>query len=151
MRASGVTETNSARQAFEPLRDQGVIRYTGVTSHSAKLLADALEDYPYDCALITLNAARAVMEDVDHPDRFFRLAREKNVGVIAMKVFARGDLVKQGFSAEQLLRHVWGYPIATAVAGITEVSHLEENVRIARASGQLAEAKEFGTRTKAAG
>ncbi len=124
---------NGARQAFERLRDQGVIRYIGVTAHSARVLADALEDYPYDCALITLNAARAVMDDADQLSRFFRLAQEKNVGVIAMKVFARGDLVRQGFNAEQLLGYVWNYPIATAVVGVSELSHREENVRIARA------------------
>jgi len=42
---------HSAREAFEKLRDQGKIRYIGVTSHSSRVLADAIEDYPYDCAL----------------------------------------------------------------------------------------------------
>lgn len=132
-------QKNSARYAFERLRDQGLIRYIGVTSHSARLLAEALEDYPYDCALITLNPARAVMDDAEHLDRFFRIAQEKKVGVIAMKVFARGALVKQGYDAQQLLRYVWSYPVATAVVGITEIAHLEENVRIARAFTPLSE------------
>ena len=80
----------SARQAFERLRDEGTVRYIGVTGHSARLLADALEDYPYDCALITLNAAREVMDDPEDLDRFFRVAQEKEVGVIAMKAVVRG-------------------------------------------------------------
>ncbi|MCS7315367.1 MAG: aldo/keto reductase [Bryobacterales bacterium] len=143
-------QKNSARQAFERLRDQGVIRFIGVTAHSARVLADALEDYPYDCALITLNPARAVMDDPQDLERFFRLAQEKNVGVIAMKVFSRGALVKQGFTAEQLLRYVWSYPVATAVVGISELPHLEENVRIARAFKPLSEEEKARIRAIAA-
>jgi len=124
-------QKNSARQAFERLRDKGVIRYIGVTGHSSRVLADALDDYPYDCALITLNAARADMDDPEDLDRFFRLAQEKKVGVIAMKVVERGALIKLGLGIRQLLPYVLSYPVATAVVGITDVSHLEENVRIA--------------------
>ena len=103
------------------------------------MLADALNDYPYDCALITLNAAREVMDDPEDLDRFFRLAQEKEVGVIAMKVVSRGALVEQGFDVGQLLRYVLSYPVATAVVGISDISHLEENVRIASAFEQLSE------------
>jgi aryl-alcohol dehydrogenase-like predicted oxidoreductase len=130
---------NSARQAFERLRDEGVIRYIGVTGHSSRVLADALDDYPYDCALITLNAAGAVMDDPEELDRFFRLAQEKEVGVIAMKVVERGTLVEQGYDMGQLLRYVLSYPVSTAVVGISDISHLEENVRIARAFEPLSE------------
>jgi hypothetical protein len=132
-------QKHSARQAFERLRDEGVIRYIGVTGHSSRVLADALEDYPYDCALITLNAARAVMNNPEDLDRFFRLAQEKAVGVIAMKVAGRGALIEQGFDMGQLLHYVLSYPVSTAVVGISAVSHLEENVRVARAFEPLSE------------
>jgi aryl-alcohol dehydrogenase-like predicted oxidoreductase len=132
-------QKHSARQAFERLRDEGVIRYIGVTGHSSRVLADALEDYPYDCALITLNAARAVMDDPEDLERFFRLAREKEVGVIAMKVVERGALIARGLDIRQLLPYVLSYPVSTAIVGISEVSHLEENVRIARAFEPLSE------------
>jgi aryl-alcohol dehydrogenase-like predicted oxidoreductase len=125
-------QKNSARQAFERLRDEGKIRYIGVTGHSSRVLADALEDYPYDCALITLNAAREVMDDPEDLDRFFRLAQEQEVGVIAMKVVARGELVKRGLDVRQLLPYVLSYPVSTAIVGISLVEHLEENVRVAR-------------------
>ena len=73
-------QKHTAREAFEKLRDKGAIRYIGVTSHSSRVLADALEDYPYDCALITLNAAGAVMDDPEDLDRFFRVAKAREVG-----------------------------------------------------------------------
>jgi aryl-alcohol dehydrogenase-like predicted oxidoreductase len=142
-------QKHSARQAFERLRDEGVIRYIGVTGHSSRLLADALEDYPYDCALITLNAAREVMDDPEDLDRFFRLAQEEEVGVIAMKVVARGALIERGLEVEQLLPYVLSYPVSTAIVGISNVAHLEENVRIARAFEPLDENEMAEIRTLA--
>lgn len=130
---------HSARQAFEQLRDDGTISYIGVTGHSSRVLADALEDYPYDCALITLNAARAVMDDPEDLDRFFRVAREKEVGVIAMKVVERGALIERGLNIRQLLPWVLTYPVSTAIVGISTVAHLEENVRVACAVEPLSD------------
>jgi aryl-alcohol dehydrogenase-like predicted oxidoreductase len=133
-------QKNSARQAFEQLRADGLIRYIGVTGHSSRLLADALEDYPYDTALITLNAAREVMDEPEDLDRFFRVAKERQVGVIAMKVVARGVLVsKWGLDIRQLLPYTLSYPVATAIVGISVVAHLEENVRVASNFKQLTE------------
>jgi hypothetical protein len=132
-------QEHSARHAFERLRDEGVIRFIGVTGHSPRILADALEDYPYDCALIILNAARREMLHPEDLDRFFRIAQETEVGVIAMKVFARGALIKQGLGSEQLLPYVLSYPVSTAIVGISDIAHLEENVRIASAFEPLSE------------
>ncbi len=142
-------QKNSARQAFERLRDQGVIRYIGVSAHSPKILIEALKDYPYDCALITLNAARAVMEDTEYLDEFFRLAQEKQVGVIAMKAVARGELVKRGMNAQELLHYVLSYPVATVIVGISEIAHLEENVRAAKAFRPLTEEEKARIRAMA--
>ena len=103
------------------------------------MLADALNDYPYDCALITLNAARAVMDDPEDLERFFRVAKAKEAGVIAMKVVARGALIKQGLDIRRLLPYVLSYPVSTAIVGISAVSHLEENVRVARDFKPLSE------------
>jgi len=148
-------QKNSARQAFERLRSDGSIRYIGVTGHSARLLADALEDYPYDTALITLNAAEEVMNDPEDLDRFFRVAKEKQVGVIAMKVVARGVLVSQrGLDVRQLLPYTLSHPVSTAVMGISVVAHLEEDVRVASnfkqlTEGEMAEIKALARAKKA--
>jgi aryl-alcohol dehydrogenase-like predicted oxidoreductase len=137
---SQLQQKNSARQAFERLRDDGLIRYIGVTGHSPRLLADALEDYRYDTALITLNAAREVMDNPEDLDRFFRVAKEREVGVIAMKVVARGVLISERrLDIRQLLPYVLSYPVSTAIVGHSIVSHLEENVRVASNFKQLTE------------
>jgi aryl-alcohol dehydrogenase-like predicted oxidoreductase len=128
-----------------------VIRYFGVTGHSARVLADALNDYPYDCALITLNAAREIMDDSKDLDRFFRLGQAKRVGVIAMKVVARGALIERGLAMRQLLPYALSYPVSTAIVGISDVSHLEENVRIASVFEPLSEEEMAGIQALAQG
>jgi len=144
-------QKHSARHAFERLRDDGTIRFIGVTGHSPRWLADALEDYPYDCALIILNAARQEMLHPEDLDRFFRVAREKEVGVIAMKVVARGRLIERGLSMQQLLPYVLSYPVSTAIVGISDIAHLEENVRIAAAFEQMSVEEMAQTRQLAQG
>jgi len=79
------------------------------------------------------------MDDPEDLDRFFRLAQEKEVGVIAMKVVERGALLERGLDIRQLLPYVLSYPISTAIVGISDISHLEENVRIASAFEPLSE------------
>lgn len=144
-------QPHSARQAFEKLRDDGTISYIGVTGHSSRVLADALEDYPYDCALITLNAAGDVMDDRDHLERFFRVAQEREVGVIAMKVVARGALIQRGLGIRQLLPWALTHPVSTAVVGISTVAHLEANVTVASgfeplSDDEMAEVSALATR-----
>ncbi len=128
---------NSARQAFERLKEEGVIGNIGITGHSSRILSDALLDYPYDCVLITINAAEVVMDDADQLDRFFELAKEKEAGVIAMKVANRGRLLEQGLSIRQLLPYTMSYPVSTTIMGISAIPHLEENVRIASSFERL--------------
>lgn len=130
---------NSARQAFERLKDEGVIGHIGITGHSSRLLTEAINDYPYDCVLITLNAALGKMDDTEHLERFFALTAEKNIGVIAMKVANKGDLLKKGLSIHQLLPYTMSYPVSTTVVGITEKEHLDENVSIARNFKELSD------------
>jgi len=144
-------QQRSARQAFERLKEEGVIGHIGVTGHSSTILADAIEDYPYETALITLNPARAVMNDVEDLKRFFRLTTEKEIGVIAMKVFGGGGLMQRGFTPEQLLNYVFSYPISTAIVGISIIPHLEQNVEIAKRFEQLTDEEMEQIRTAIAG
>lgn len=142
---------NSARQAFERLKDEGVIGNIGVTGHSSRVLSDALLDYPYDCVLITINAAEVVMDDTDQLDHFFEIAKEKEVGVIAMKVANRGRLLEQGLSIRQLLPYTMSYPVSTTIMGISAIPHLEENVRIASSFEQLSDEEMADIRAVAQG
>ena len=144
-------QQKSARQAFEKLKEEGVIGHIGVSGHSSRILSDAIEDYPYETVLMTLNPARAVMNDVADLSRFFKLTAQKEIGVIAMKVFGGGGLMQRGFTPEQLLNYVFSYPISTAIVGISVIPHLEQNVEIAKRFEQLTDEEMEQIRTAIAG
>ena len=89
--------------------------------------------------------------DPEDLDRFFSVAQENAVGVIAMKAVERGALIERGLSIRQLLPWVLTHPVSTTVVGISTVAHLEENVRAACAfeplsAHEMAEIRTTATR-----
>jgi uncharacterized protein len=124
------------------LRDEKTARAIGITSHSdPAVLARALARHDFDCAQMALNAAQAGMTEgpaLKLPGRMsfqsaaLPVARRKNMGVIAMKVFGQGKLVGPA-AVEMLLRYSLSLPVATAVAGMPSREHIEANVETARA------------------
>ena len=121
------------------LRDQKVARAIGVTSHTdPAVLKTALERHDFDCTQMALNAARVGQaNNVPYDQRSFEklalpVAQRKNMGVIAMKIFAQEKLNGKA-PVDQLIRYSLSLPITTAVIGMPQVSHIEENIRVAKA------------------
>jgi uncharacterized protein len=122
------------------LRDQKVARAIGVTCHSdPAVLKTMLERHDLDCTQMALNAALTGMGEMEAaPGRAtsFQLvalpvARSKNMGVIAMKVFAQEKLNGKA-PAETLLRYAMSLPVTTAVVGMPTLEYLNANVEVAR-------------------
>ena len=92
---------------------------------------------------MALNAAMADMIGTTRPvtagERSFEslalpVAQRKNMGVIAMKVFARDALAGQPEATPRnLIYYALSLPVTTAVIGHPTVEHLEQNVRLAKA------------------
>ncbi len=130
-------------ETYYKLREQKVVRAIGVSAHDDPLpVTRFIEQYDFDCVQIALNAA---MQGVVQPG--WRLAPEmppsfetitlpaaqkKNMGVIAMKVLAYGNLL--GYTpdkadAETLLRYAWSLPVSTSNIGMTSIEQVEQNAR----------------------
>jgi len=128
------------------LRDQKVTRFIGVTSHTDPVvLKTALERHDFDCTQMALNAARVGMragsgsmvpnealktsfEQVALP-----VARRKNLGVIAMKIFAQEALVGQA-PVEKLIYYPLSLPgVTAAVAGMPKLAFIGQDVALAKA------------------
>ena len=125
------------------LRDQKVTRAVGITSHTDPVvLKTALERHDFDCTQMALNAARAGMA---RPDGSFGIisleqsfervvlpvARQKKLGVIAMKVFGQGALSDHA-PAEKLIRYALTLPVSAAVIGMPTLDFMEQNIAIAK-------------------
>ena len=126
------------------LRDQKVARAIGITSHfDPAVLQTALERHDFDCTQMALNAALAGMGDgMGHsrmnprPLASFQslalpVAVRKNMGVIAMKVFAQGELEGKA-PAEKLLRYAMSLPVSTSSVGMGTLAQIQANVEAAR-------------------
>ncbi|MFP4066666.1 MAG: aldo/keto reductase [Spirochaetaceae bacterium] len=125
---------DGALTALEELREQGAVRYLGITAHkNAALLAELLSEYPFDCVLMSVNAADRHFDSmIKHA---LPVARDRNMGIIAMKVASYdGRIFRRGgiSSMEEALGYTLSNPVSTAIVGISSMRELEENVRIAR-------------------
>ncbi len=133
---------NGAIKALEEAKQQKLIRFTGITGHhEPDIIAEGLRRYDFDTTLICVNAA-----DKHHPRPFIPavmpIAKQKNIGVIAMKVPAYGRLFKNGIldGMEQAM----GYSLSvagvhTCVIAAETPAQLESNVRVAQAYKPLSE------------
>ena len=127
--------SNGAIKALEEAREQGLVRFSGITGHhEPAIIAEGLRRYPFHHALIPINAA-----DPHHPRPFIPsvlpLAQEQNVGITAMKVPAYGRLLKPGVlnGMHEALGYALSQPgVHCAIIAAKTIAQLQENVRVAR-------------------
>jgi hypothetical protein len=148
-----------AMEALVEMQQQKVVRYLGVTGHyRPDALMDAIqraaaERHPFDTILMALNAADPHI--YSFTDKLLPLAVEKQMGIIGMKVPARGRLLT-GWTPPPVEQqhHMWegsaiatrtgvmnmrdamhytlSHPVSTVIIGCDNIAQLEENVQIAR-------------------
>ena len=134
---------DGASKAIEEAKAQKLIRFAGISGHhEPDIIAEGLRRYPFDTTLICINAA-----DKHHPRPFIPtvmpVARQKNVGVIAMKIPAYGRLFKPGVldGMHQAMGYTLSQPgVHCCVIAAETVAQLESNVEVARAFKPLNEA-----------
>jgi uncharacterized protein len=152
-----------AMEALIQARDQKLVRFLGVTGHHRPdSLMDAINRHPLDCILMALNGA-----DKHHfsfMDQLLPLAVEKQMGIIGMKIPARGRILSSWTppSPEQQ-KHLWegvveakgpgtlqmreamyytlSLPVSTVIIGCDSIAQLEENVQLARDFTPLSESQ----------
>ena len=123
---------NGAIKALEKVRSEGVVRFLGITGHyDPFVLKKAINEYNFDCILMALNAADR--HNKSFIDNLLPFAVEKNLGIIGMKIPARGRIFNQNgiTTMKQAMEYVLTLPVSTIIVGISNVKELEENIHIA--------------------
>jgi aryl-alcohol dehydrogenase-like predicted oxidoreductase len=143
-----------AMEALLQARDQKIVRYLGITGHyRPDALIEAIHRFPFDTILMAVNAA-----DPHHfsfSEQLLPLAVEKRMGIIGMKVPARGRILsswtpppieQQKHSWEgmvlaptpgtldmrQAMYYSLSLPVSTVIIGCDSIAQLEQNVQLAR-------------------
>jgi predicted aldo/keto reductase-like oxidoreductase len=114
-------------------KGEGKIGFIGITGHKPSLLADALKSGLFDTVQVPYNVV-----EQEAAQNLFPLARELNVGIIAMKPLGGGQL-KQ---TEASLRFVLQQKDVVAIPGMDRTEHVAENTAAANPVRPLA-AKEL--------
>jgi len=129
-------------EALLKAKEEGLIRNMGISSHTDPVvLADALERHPFDCTQMALNVALAGMMSgkggmVVNPElttSFEKIALpvavKKNLGIIAMKVFAQ-EYLNNKLPSGKLIQYSLSLPVSLCVVGMPSIEMIEENVNI---------------------
>jgi hypothetical protein len=145
-----IFRADGAVAALQQAKEQGLVRHVGVTGHAdPAVLIEALSRFPFDTILMALNAADP--HHLSFQEKLLPLAVEKELGIIGMKIPARGRLLA-GFTPppvgdagrrpqdkgpgalqmQEALRYVLSRPVSTVIVGCDSVAQLRENVRFAR-------------------
>lgn len=148
---------DGAIEAFQQAREQKMVRFLGVTGHAdPDFLIQCLERFPFDQILMALNAADK--HHLSFMEKLLPLAVEKQLGIIGMKIPARGRILAswkpdpqhQGgwtgtatgpgtLAMKEALYYVLSLPVSTVIIGCDTVAQLEENVQLARDFNPLSE------------
>lgn len=120
-----LTATGGALEAFRWAKEEGYARFIGVTGHhDPDILRQALDLYDFDTVLLPVNPAEPRSRS------FLPLAREaldRGLGVIGMKVLARG-LVSQLDLApvRDYVHYALSQPVSLVVIGCDTPEHVRE-------------------------
>lgn len=82
---------DGAMSAILEAKEEGLVRYIGITSHNPVNIVKALESFNFDTVLLPVNyVLRAHVESKNDYEPVLSTAKNRNLGVIAMKATAKG-------------------------------------------------------------
>jgi aryl-alcohol dehydrogenase-like predicted oxidoreductase len=139
-----------AVEALVKARDEKIVRFIGVTGHAdPDVLLEAIRRFPFDTILMAVNAADP--HHMSFTDQLLPTAVEKEMGIIGMKIPARGRILSSWtpppldmqpatyatnrsgtLTMAEAMRYTLSHPVSTVIVGVDTIAQLEQNVGIAR-------------------
>ena len=122
-----------ALETLVQARAEGLVRFLGLTGHhDPAMLQEAMRRFPFDTALLALNAAD--IHRLSFIPTALADAAQRGMGVIGMKIYAQGALLgPDKLTAEDAMGYVLSLPgVSTGVVGCRTPAEVDDNVRLAR-------------------
>jgi predicted aldo/keto reductase-like oxidoreductase len=125
-----VMAPGGAYEGLKRARDERLIDHIGLTSHNLNVLERAVEEGHFEVIM----GCYSFLEP-DAAKKVFPMAREKDVGILAMKPFSGGVIEEAG----PALRFVLSTPNIVPIPGSETLERLHENWRIFNENHSLTE------------
>jgi aryl-alcohol dehydrogenase-like predicted oxidoreductase len=124
-----------ALEALIEAREQGRVKHLGLTGHhDPAILLEAMRRFDFDTVLIALNAADTHRLSFAHS--VLEEAMRRGMGVIGMKVYAAGVLLRSGghsLTSAEAMGYVLSLPgVSTVIIGCSSPEEVDENAHNAR-------------------
>jgi len=120
-----VTAPDGAFSGMIKAKEQGLIGHIGITGHSLDLLEKVLDDGLFETIMICFSFLEPAAKEKVIPK-----AREKQVGIIAMKPFSGGVIE----APDVALKWVLSFPDILVIAGVEEKKLIDQNWEIFQGS-----------------
>ena len=140
-----IFSSNGAIQAFLEAKEKGLTRFLGVTGHHDPFITRrCIEEFDFDTVLIPVNPAEPFHKS--YLEHVIPLAREKQMGIVAMKVYFRGFAAKLPWftGMEPFFRFALSQGVSTSVIGCDDIRQLEENAALAASFKPMSEDEKQG-------
>ena len=123
-----ITAKDAAYDGLIKAKEKGLIRHTGITSHSLDVLAKALDDDLFETIMVCFSFLEPAAKEKVIPK-----ALEKNVGILVMKPFSGGVIE----AAEPALKWALGHPETLVLAGVESRELIDQNWSVFQGSWDL--------------
>jgi aryl-alcohol dehydrogenase-like predicted oxidoreductase len=147
-----VMDKDGALEGLQEAREQGLVRFIGLTSHSAEVLRRAVESGQFDTIEVKYSPFSREGEAV------IRLAHRRDIGVIGMKPFGGfgmlGSLKGSPSGGDLAVGALLSYALSNrylsvVIPGMRFVREVEENVALAAAYRPLTPGQKAALRAQA--
>lgn len=140
-----IFSSNGAIQAFLEAKEKGLTNFVGVTGHHDPFITRrCIEEFDFDTVLIPVNPAEPFHKS--YLEHVIPLARERQMGIVAMKVYFRGFAAKLPWftGMEPFFRFALSQAVSTSVIGCDDIRQLEENAALAASFNPMPEDEKQG-------
>lgn len=118
-----ITAAGGALEAFCRAREEGKVRFLGISGHRPDLLLEILKQWRFDVVMVPVNIVDRYIYGAE--ETLLPYCSQADIGVLAMKPLAGGALKEH---ARLALRYCLGQAISSAVPGMGTVAEVEADV-----------------------
>ena len=116
-----IFDENKVYKALLEAKEEGKIKYIGITSHSLETIEKSIEDEKFSTIQFPYN----IIED--QADEVFKKANKKDIGIIVMKPLAGGAIDDAKLAIKYILSKDY---IDVVIPGMESIEQVRENVSV---------------------